>query len=711
MNSSRCLVAAIWIGIVTAFFPVSSDSLWLNVAQGRSVCRIVSQGHWNDIQHSCETGGIGSIPAFLAYSMGAGSGLMALKLTSVIACGFCLLRFATVRNAGTLFIVLMTMMCLRDGWDVSSIAIEIPLILIMWRIVHRWNVGGCLMKILGLVVVFILWSNLGDRVFLGFCLLNISLAPLLCDGSTRRGAIAAICITGVAVCVNPRGIFIYQDSICLTWPFLFESSIALDTAGRISLTSMMFDSIGIAFIMLVAIAGCHILVSNVSASEILCFLLVSASAILMTTNLPVAAVWIGSSLIASSKTNSSRTRVLETRNAQSERSSRGDRPLFFPRALMPLCLTAGTLFAVFSGSGYFPGNAQRYGWGIHPRLEIRPCQRALENFETNGPVWCSSLRAAGMATWLSSDESRVPTDFLRQAILAGTLQEWFLLRRDLANSREAWHKREDGSSGGWWIPIMGANTCLLMVDAMDLDLIHALEPTLWKPLSVDSPVIPFAVAGNVSANNRIIAVLGERNFLESGPWTFTPPNPFGDDLHWDIAGAITGRIDDSLVLQQAKVLRAMNLPAASLRILNPMLAQLNRDDGLLLEFARCQFQLAHNEELLMSRPSYWRHIVCQQVVQPPEFPVPHWYSVQLSTDDQIIHSLQEAAQLYTGGQLQAAFERLESEDPEHRYARAWLLLESGKPMECRELLVQTVAMNPENSLSQACQDVLTLLPE
>ena len=711
MSFSRCLFAAVLIGIVTTVYPVRSDHLWLNIAQGRSVCSSILNGKLIDIHHRVESNWLGTVPVSVAYSMGSGSGLMALKLSLAIGCGFALLRLLPKPHCGAFFLVLLTLMCLRDAWDVSALAFEIPCVLMIGHILNRWSVSPNWKSVSALAFIYILWANTGDRVLLGLCLLTCHIIPLLRDHSTRRSALGMFCITAAAICLNPRGSMIYYDSFCLTWPKFFEAALTLDAAGKNSFSSIVFDSTGIAFTIIVLIAAVHFCLSRTAAGDICYFMLAMVSAFLTTTNLPVAAVWMTSTLLSSSGVSNLLSKASVSRDAAIARGHSLIQPGSFLHRLMPICRSACILFAIVSGSGCWPGSAQRFGWGIHPQLEIRLCERAIEGIKIDGPVWCSSVRAAGMMAWLRPDKSTVPTDFVRQALLNGKLQEWFLLRQDLANGRQAWHQRDDGSSGGWWIPIMGSSTCLLMIDTLDLDLIRSLEPTLWKPLSVDSPVIPFAIAGNVSANDRIVTVLGERDFLESGPWTYTPPSPAGDDLHWDLAGQLTGRVDRSLVLQQAQVLHAMNLPAASLRILNPVLGQSVRGDFLLMEFARCQFQLAHNEQLLMGKPSLWRRIVCRNIDQPAEVVSPDWLADPTATRVAMARELQKAASLYIEGQLHAAIEILGNEGPECQYARALLLLESGRPVECREVLLHNIATYPENPLTVASHDVLSLLPQ
>jgi hypothetical protein len=283
-----------------------------------------------------------------------------------------------------------------------------------------------------------------------------------------------------------------------------------------------------------------------------------------------------------------------------------------------------------------------------------------------------------------------------------------LLQQDLRNARRAWHLREDGSTGGWWIPLMTSNTRLLLISGNDQELIRAMEPTIWRPLSLDSPVIPYGMAGDSAVNDRIIEILQHKDFVDAGPWNYSVPLAGGNDLWLDAWGMMTGQPDQTIAVQQAGVFRAMKMPIAALRVLSPLLQQTGRNLRAEVEFAQCQFQLAHDEQQILSRPSQWRQLICDSVHRPQSFSNSE-LDVKETTEaspSPNAAQLQHAAELYVQGGLEDAIKLLTAEDPEVQYARARLLLEAGKPSECVDVLNRLLQTFPDSSLKIVSQDVL-----
>jgi len=132
-------------------------------------------------------------------------------------------------------------------------------------------------------------------------------------------------------------------------------------------------------------------------------------------------------------------------------------------------------------------------------------------------------------------------------------------------------------------------------------LIHSLEPTLWKPLSLDAQVIPFGRAGDPMCAKQLIRVLQEREFIDQGEWSYSPP--VDDNLlqHGDLWNLVTGDIPWQTPLRQARVFRAMNLHHAAIRVLKPIVELGN--NRVLLEFARNRTELEWTERLNHDFPS------------------------------------------------------------------------------------------------------------
>jgi hypothetical protein len=176
------------------------------------------------------------------------------------------------------------------------------------------------------------------------------------------------------------------------------------------------------------------------------------------------------------------------------------------------------------------------------------------------------------------------------------LRNRVLLQHDLDSGVRNPQHREDGSWAGWWVPLQQQNTSMLLVPSDRTTLIHSLEPTWWKPLSLDATVIPFGRAGDPNCAQRVIQVLQERQFVDQGEWAYTPPpTGFAIQRHiraWDL---MTGAARRRSALQQARVFQAMNLHNAAIRVLVSGFE--NRANGADLEIARCRKYLEWNARL------------------------------------------------------------------------------------------------------------------
>lgn len=697
MANVRSLVWIVLAALLTSTHPISSDNVWWDLARGRAVCHGEFQPSRSLLGQStpAESDWFAGVPGFLVYSIAGGSGLMLWKLGCSFAIAVMLIRSVPRPTAGAWCVVLLLLMALNDAWDDPSLMMDVIFVVALQRIVSRWTTRPLWTVMVGLVLVFVVWANVGERIVLGLLALVISLTPSLCNPLQRSRSATVILLAILAAVANPRGWWIFRDSCVLTWPHLSESMPILKLAGWQTLIGTQPVPSTVAFIVLGIVGFVGLCLASASRTEVIGCVLVTLSAVVCTTNVPFAAAWMTCAVLPLTQRISSTwfSRVV---------------PLSMRQKLPGFCLTACFFFApcfffaLSAGSGWWPGSVQRFGWGIHPRLEIRLCEEALQGIDITGEVWCSDIRAAGMIAWLRPGmlQPQVPPKI---ALLQGRLRERMLLLQDLRNSRRAWHRREDGSTGGWWIPLMTRNTRLLMVSGNDQELIRALEPTIWRPLSLDSPVVPFGMAGDPAVNERIIEILQQKDFVDLGAWTYSVPLSGGNDQWLDLWGTATGQADQTSAVQQAGVFRAMNMPIAALRVLIPLLSQSGRHPEADAELAKCQFQLAYDEQQLLSRPSQWRQLICDNVHRPQGFS--NW-EMETTEPNPNAAQLQRAAGFYVQGGLEEAIRLLTAEDPDVQYARACLLLEAGKPAECADVLTRLLQTFPDSPLTIVSQDVL-----
>lgn len=132
------------------------------------------------------------------------------------------------------------------------------------------------------------------------------------------------------------------------------------------------------------------------------------------------------------------------------------------------------------------------------------------------------------------------------------------------------HPRVDGTSGGWWLPLLDRQTTLILIPAEDRRTLQSFEPELWKPLAIDAPIIPYAFSGTPWATPGILQALQEREFVESGPWQYQPSTPWGNDWCVDLWGGLTGQPDLQPIRRQIEIFSSLGLPIAAARMVHGM---------------------------------------------------------------------------------------------------------------------------------------------
>ncbi len=197
-------------------------------------------------------------------------------------------------------------------------------------------------------------------------------------------------------------------------------------------------------------------------------------------------------------------------------------------------------------------------------------------------------------------------DHPERALLGGRLSDHHRLLLDLREGRQMRYWRDDGQPGGWWLALEQRDTAWIACSRRDVTLIRRLEPSIWKPLSLESPVIPYARAGDPRFTGRILEVLGQREAVDRRPWAYRPPavgdSPY-DRQRW---GA--GPRDRWGPLSQARVFLAMELRTATLRVLAVARERWPHDPRFLRVWTRCQTELADEERLVAGRASRFRSL-------------------------------------------------------------------------------------------------------
>ena len=227
--------------------------------------------------------------------------------------------------------------------------------------------------------------------------------------------------------------------------------------------------------------------------------------------------------------------------------------------------------------------------------------------------------------------------------------------------------------------MMNGSIDLLVVSPDRTQMLSSLEPTLWKPLSLDSAGIIFAKAGSAAFTPQIIRVQQQRNLVDFGPWKHSLSGLVPNRSHVDFWQTMTGQIDARPDIRQAGVFRSMGILNGAARTIFPVLSSNCRPDGR-LEFQKIQQQFSWREILHSGRTSSWRLAVLNELNIPP--PTNNFTSLSLTRNMRpsgldTPATFQRSARLYCSGQCEQAASLIDESSSESAYARHSLYYQAG----------------------------------
>ena len=686
----------------SALNPISANDFWWQLSRGR---RVVG-GSWTPSRERlmAETGPeadwMGGVPIFLLYVWSGLSGVMIARLLAAGVVGYWLFRRrGSSHPALGCALAALGILASRAVWDPVPLLFDSLGVVLAWVAAERWQTRPTVARLSLLAGILWIWANLAPLCLLG---LLVVIGMMLIERPVRprvwkQNTFAVALLTAVC-CLTPRGPATLWDSLRLLVPRLTTDSAVLSMTRWRPLAISLTEPETAAFVVLSAITLVLMVVVRATWREIALFFFIQAIAWSSESNLVPAAWW--TVLLA--------MRELRTMEQPVSHAASRRRPLAdIAGSSVALGLV---VWAVVVASGFWPGRLTRLGWGLDPRLESAQFEASLAGVRLTGSAHCVGVRDAGLLSWFKP-EGIQPYDTPSRALLGGRLHAHVLLNHELETGWRAQHRREDGSWGGWWLPLTHRRTNLLIVPAERVALIRALEPTQWKPLSVDAPSLAYGIAGEPECSPRIVDVMKLQQFLNRGPRNYTPHPPAGTADYFDVWGWLTGRHNPRIDVRQARVLRAMGLHVAALRVLIAALK-----DGEVpqarREFARIQLELGYQERLTMGRGSLFR-LRSYLTAAGMSSPTPLVRDVLRIPPDKTTLSgdaLQNAIDFYVSGDLADAIAALSSDDPQSLYANGLLALEAGRPQSSAKLFKRLIAEFPNRRLSSAGRDVLQTLP-
>ncbi len=600
--------------------PISSASLWIELSRGAAVL----DGNLRPSQHllvneqAADADWLAGVPFAVAYSLLDVHGLMLLKLFGGALTALIVWTLAKdssmVRRS---VVVALGMLASLGGWDVTTQFADILGLVVLCWMLHKHN-----SKPWPSLMLLGIWSQFGSLAVIGLVIWVLSRCiedqtSVSGDSSLRLKRSLPDLLLAVAVCsMNPRGALALWDSLRLAVPRIsYNRTTLLDTEWR-SLLGVRWDVSHWSFAVLTCLAlswlcpartWISVLLGQTTSvprpsgsgqrgplpdgrgmvqSEVLAnvaTLLAIGLGWSCQAHVGFAGIWLSHILLG-------RERDTHT-GASAQRLSCGF-------VMIPLMIVA-----------WWPWEGRRPGWGLDSRLDERLLSQVLSKVEMKGTVWADDELSAGMLLWETNQQMKVH-DTPRRALLGGRLREFVSLRRDLEQGRLAAYQREDNSTGGWWLPLRERQTDLLMVSAERGRLLRALEPTIWKPLALDSGVLPFGQSGAPEVSPLILEILRQRDLVEKDTWSSSLLGPAGTDRLWDFWGFFRVSPNTEQELRQAHVFRALQLPRAARRVLEPAL-RVSQSQALQLEAASCQRDLAF-DPVAQSRSE----VIAMDVVSP-----------------------------------------------------------------------------------------------
>ncbi len=638
------------LGLVVAIQPVSGEGLWWQLARGRAVAQgaVSPSATLLSLETEGEADWLGGLPLFALYRIFGSSGLMVCRLALV---GLLLIAATRPLRKGDLLAapsILLTgtaLVALSASLDPLPRLFDLAgMLFTAWWCRAAFGPGGAELAsrrsaspvggLLIVAMVFAVWANLGAGVSAG---LGILLAAAICESFTARGGAAIAWLQGatalLAGAINPRGFVVWGDSLLVLFPRWLNPAFALEGTPWQPLLATSWGVAEAGFLILTGLwivdrwwqgrakkrgGGVGLSADRwSSAIRVLPFLWVESFAWASVQNLPLATTWLAVDL-AWRWSHADRWRLAGNPRAKGRAGG---------AALATLLVLAGLPLT---------GLTQSFGWGISGSLDNRLLSLALQGTEPYGTAWADDLRSGGMLAWLlpelpggppSGDDERLQLqDITWQAVRRGRLAQHRLLHDDLRRGRLMRYWRDDGSAGGYWLPLTARNTTLLMVSDRHLGLIAGLEPSMWKPLSLDSSVIPYAPAGDPAYVERLLQVLREREIVEYTDWQYRFPVSLGSEFDRDRFGLWPAAADPTEAVRQAEVFRAMGLHYAALRVLFVGRRALPQQAAVQAAIRRSQVELADEEMIAAGKPSWFRFWASRYNVEsnrlPPFTPPP-----------------------------------------------------------------------------------------
>lgn len=686
-NSDRRLaIAAVWLmAIFTALHPIEADGLWWELSKGRAVVA----GSFNPTvdllagSTRAEANWFSGVASYLIASTFGIWALMAAKLLVVLGMARLFVRRGLTRDDGDYWgiagLIALALVGSHAAWEPVPLLWDALGLVLLSRAVESLPETPDRRSYAILAMLLVVWANLGPRFIVGAI---VSIWLLARRGHRWKVLATASLVILACGSLTPAGIWGWIDSAVVTFPQLAERTAILRLAGWQPWWEAPFSVEAIAIVLLTLAGlwriGRETVPKDAFASICLAHLLAAASS----ENGPLAVL-----LMALAMTSPPASHAMAA-----AKSVKVARPVGWRRGWPGKVIAA---LALLMATRPWSGASAGIGWGIDPRIDPTAFAASVAETQLQGAAHCVGLREAGLLSWVGPPGLR-PFETPCSALRQGRLEQHVLLTQDLSRQWPLPRRRSNGDWGGWSQTARERGLTALVIPSERVDVIAALEPTVWKPLSLSAVSLVYGKAGDPACARQILQTLSLRGFVDLGTWSYDPASEV-DPQTWEVRSRYSTLRRG---FRLAGVFRAMGLNFAALKVLGALSAP--DDEHVRHEFAANQVALGYRERKLCGRGSLFRFLAAR--LADPERDsskeletIFNWRPGSATAADPAF--MTGVAAYLTGHREQAiAALRKSTDQPEARFAEAMVTLEAGDPGAARKQLREFCDEFPDHHL-------------
>jgi hypothetical protein len=604
-------IATLFAFASVAVQPISSDLAWWQLSCGRQA--IVAGSLWPSAdllidESQGESTTVGATVSTAIYLLFGASGWMLVRVAVVVAAAALTVFYSRRRNGDEptanrnwsiqLAWLTISLAALSPYLDPVPILFDViaTALVAVWILLPDDGRQFCnRIDFLSLSILFLFWANFGNHSFVGITMIVVAglsavreIRTLISRAAFQRFAIGTA-IALFAAMINPTGWRVWVDSFSQTVPWMVAPPWTLAGTDWAAFTQVPWGLSHWVFLLLTLATVVSSLAVSQRHDHLAITIALQFFAWTSAVNMPLAIIWMTVQLLASA----------------------GHWPLW--RSTSPSLSHSFVSIAVMVVVSAIM--VRTVGWGFEADLDPRMLENAIADSPDTGTILTDDPRSTGMVAWVLGPVKKAGSDGAAasrlhdepgRALVGGRLIEHRRLFADLRDSQQMSYWRDDESQGGWWLPLSQRGTSLLACSRRDLKLIRRLEPTIWKPLSLDSPVLIYARAGDPIHTPQIVELLGQRDFINSGMWDYQPPQSTGSAYDRDRFGLFPARAQPDQTFDQADVFAAMDLQIAALEVLDFTRQRWPRHARFLPAWQRCQIELADWERTSVGQASLMR---------------------------------------------------------------------------------------------------------